>query len=698
MIPFCGSKKQKKEEINGVFRELTARRIAEFLQNLEYFAIIGNQSTDLIFSMESTRRGIIHLVIIIVSGMVPAFLIQFAQKEPVNRYYHIRNFRYGKDPHVIRCNRGDTLHLTFSSDDTGHSFFLEEFDVDVKVSPAMEEVLVFGVEDPSEKPYVTKELVLVAEFPGVAHYLVSKSQYRCHVWCGPMHAFEQGKLVMLPNTLLAFSLGALLAILGIWMVGLYKRMPAPNGSGMESSRMVDLFERFPWIRRMTTSRWPQLLAILLALCLIYIVIMSSILGTKMSGRNLGVVLMWIVWLFLLIMIMTPLGGRIWCTICPLPFFGDWMQRTSVLTPRTGKTGGYNNRFKGLFLKWPGRLDNNWLRVAIFLVLATFSTTLVASPKVSGFVVLGLLIAPTIMSMVFELRTFCRYICPVTAFVGPFSGMSIVALRNRSQDVCDHCKPHYCQRGNAKGWACPYGIHVGKMKESMDCGLCLECVRSCTYKNISLFARPFGSERKVRNRSDGWLIIAIFTIAVIYSILYLGPWPEVRDYVNILDKKNWDLFGLYSLFLWVSVLAVVPGILYLITRMGLRMSGADLKPSEAFLTNTGALMPLGLFMWMAFVIPMLFVNFTFLLQSLSDPFGWGWDFFGTANTPWHQVLPRMIPWIQAFLVLTGLSLGLRNLRRNWHDYRLERSRLIRAILPMGVFLASVTALMLLFFTN
>lgn len=648
--------------------------------------------------MEKARRGFIHLVIILAAGLVPAILVQFLAQEPVHRYYHIRNFRYGKDPYVIRCNRGDTLHFTFSSDDTGHSFFLEEFDVDVKVSPANEEVLVFGVEDPSARPYVAKELVLVAEFEGPARYLVSKSHYRCHVWCGPMHAFEQGKLVIMPNTLLSFSLGSLLAVIGLWAASFFRKRNADTDATSEDPRGTDLFQRFRWLRKAAVSRWPQVIATILALCLIYVVIMTSIFGTKMSGRNLGVVLMWMVWLFLLIVVMTPLGGRVWCTICPLPMFGDWIQRGSLLSPRVGKTRTYNNRFSGLFLKWPERLNNNWLRVFLFLVLATFSTTMVASPKVSGFVVLGLMLAPTLMSLVFELRSFCRYICPVHAFVGPFSGMSVVALRNRSQEVCDRCKPHFCQNGNAKGWACPYGINVGEMKESQNCGLCLECVRSCTYQNVSIFTRPFAPERSLKHMSDGWLTVAIFTIAIIYSILYLGPWPVVRDYVNILDKKNWDLFGYYAIFLWMAVLVVVPGLLHMLSLGSARFSGIKVKPREAFLSNAGSLLPMGLFMWMGFVIPMLFVNFTFLLQSLSDPFGWGWDFFGTANTPWHQVLPRFIPWIQAILILIGVSLSLRNLRRNWADKGLERSKLLLASLPAGLFLASVAVLMLFFFTN
>lgn len=648
--------------------------------------------------MKRTRKRIINFSIVLGFGLIPAMLCQLFVKEPVDRYIHIRNFRYGKDPYVIRCNRGDRLHLTFSSDDTGHSFFLEEFDIDAKVSPAVEEVTVFKTSDPSEKPVLTKELTLTMEYPGLLNYIVSKSNYRCHVWCGPMHAFEQGKLIIMPNTLLSFSLGSLAGILFLWVFSIFTGVAPGYTKGDEMAGMKDILPQSGFWRKFVTSRWPQIILTILALGLIYIVIMTSIFGTKVSGRNLGVLLMWVVWLFLLIAFLTPLGGRIWCTICPLPFFGDWIQRGSFFTPRKGRTRGYNNKFSGLSLKWPEKLNNNWLRIFIFLTLATFTTTLVASPKVSGFTVLALLLAPTLMAFIFELRAFCRYICPVTAFVGPFSGMSTVALRNRSQPVCDKCKAHYCQKGNAKGWACPYGLNVGEIKESADCGLCLECIRSCTFNNVTVFTRPFGSERSVRRWSDGWLTIGIFAIAIIYSILYLGPWPVVRDYVNILDKQNWDLFGIYALILWSIVLVVLPGIVYLLALIGSGSSRGAFSVREVFLSYAGALLPMGLFIWIAFVTQMLFVNITFIMQSLSDPFGWGWDFFGTANIPWHQFLPKYIPWIQAVLILTGCYLSLRNLRQNWDSLPLKKQQVLKLSLPLGVFITATGVALLFFFTN
>ena len=648
--------------------------------------------------MKKIHGILITLSVILISGLIAAIICQIFISEPVDKYIHIRSFRYGKDPSVIRCNRGDRLHITFSSDDTGHSFFLEEFDIDAKVNPSSNEVMVFKPSDPYIKPIITKELVFTAKHPGILNFLVAKSNYRCHVWCGPMHAFEQGKLIILPNTLLCFSLGCIIGILFLWLSDLTSKTGSFSIHMDEKEKMKDLLKKPGWLKRSLVSRWPQIIITIVAMLAIYVVIVTSLFGTKVSGRNLGVLLMWIIWLFLLIVILTPFGGRIWCTICPLPFFGDWIQRRSFFSPVKGRIRDYNNRFFGLFLKWPKQLDNNWLRLIVFLCLATFSTTMVAIPRISGLTIVMLLVIPTIMSPIWELRAFCRYVCPVSVFVAPFSRMSTLALRNKSQDVCDQCKPQFCRNGNSGGWACPYGLNVGELKENSDCGLCLECLRSCTYDNVSVFRRPFASERSTRNLSEGWMTIAIFTVAIIYSILYLGPWPVVREYINIIDKQNWNLFGIYSLILWSLVLLIIPGVVYLLAYTGARLSNVNTGTLKIFLSYCGSLLPMGLLLWAAFVIPMLLVNITFIQQSFSDPFGWGWDFFGTANIPWHQYLSQYIPWLQAFMVSGGLYFSLRNIKVNMNNLQLKKQQVILISLPFVIFITSVAVFMLFFFTN
>ena len=647
--------------------------------------------------INSNKPGF-KLLVIVVFGLIPALFCQLLIKEPVKRNIHITSFRYGKDPSAIRCNRGDTLLLTFSSDDTGHSFFLEEFDIDAKVSPSSDEVTVFKTSDPTATPELTRELQLVVRHPGILNYIVSRSNYRCHVWCGPMHAFEQGKLVVLPNTLLCFSLGCLAGILFLWLFGIFRTVKNNTVINLHRPESKDLLAGSGLLKKLIISRWPQLLLTIFALIMIYVVILTSLLGTKVSGRNLGVLLMWAVWLFFLVAVMTPLFGRIWCTICPLPFLGDWLQRRSFFTPEKGTTSGYRNKFSGFFLKWPRALSNDWPRLFIFMILATFSTTLVATPAISGLAVLILLIVPTVMSMIWELRSFCRYLCPVSVFIGPYSRNSMLSIRNKSQKVCDKCKPHYCKNGSSDGWACPYGINVEKLDENSDCGLCLECIRSCKHQNVSLFKRPFAAEVGTRNFAQAWMSIAIFTLGMVYSVLYEGHWPIVRDYVNILDKGNWDLFGIYVLIVWLLALLIMPGILYFLSYSGAKFSGLEVQPKSVFLKTSGALLPLGLMLWIAFVIPMLFVNVSFVLQSLSDPFGWGWDFLGTANMPWHQLFPRFIPIFQAILILTGTHLSLRNLRRSWLESGLSSKKEFGLLLPSMIFIIGMAAAMLFFFTN
>jgi polyferredoxin len=647
--------------------------------------------------MNRFRKYLIYSTIILSFGALPSVVVQFFTHEPTDRYIHIKNFRYGKKPSVIRCNRGDKLHLTFSTEDTGHSFFLEEFDVDAKVSPSREEVEVFRTSDPSSKPFRTKELIIVAKHKGISNFLVSKSNYRCHVWCGPMHAFEQGKLIILPNTLLIFSLGCLIGIIFLWLREILIDQFSYTKAKASRSGYKDLLKS-PVLRKLIISRWPQFILTLLAMLMIYIVILTSIFGTQMSGRNLGVLMMWAIWLFLLVAILTPFMGRIWCTICPLPFFGDLIQRKSFITPLSGNTKGYNNKFSGFFLKWPEWLRNSWVKLFFFMILATFSTTLVAKPKVSGFTLLILLLLPTVMSVIWELRTFCRYVCPVSVFIGPYSRVSTFSVRNKSQQVCDRCKPVYCRQGSKTGWACPYGINVGEMNENTDCGICLECMRSCMYNNVSLFRRPFGTELGTRNLSEAWLTLAVFTLSIVYSILYEGHWAVVRDYVNILDKKNWDLFGLYAVMVWTITLLVVPGIIYLLSYTGARLSGIKAGIRDVFLASAGTTLPLGLMLWIAFVIPMLFVNITFIIQSASDPFGWGWDFFGTANIPWHQFMPKLVPWLQAGLVLTGVHFSLRNLKNTWQNYQLNSKDLLKMLMPMSLFIIGIAVIMIFFYTN
>jgi hypothetical protein len=106
-----------------------------------------------------------------------------------------------------------------------------------------------------------------------------------------------------------------------------------------------------------------------------------------------------------------------------------------------------------------------------------------------------------------------------------------------------------------------------------------------------------------------------------------------------------------------------------------------------------LVPIGIFAWIAFSLPMLMVNYSYVLNVLSDPLGLGWNLFGTAHYPYKPFFPEWIPLIQGLILLAGLYLGLTRgyleIKNLIEDSKLRTKALvipsIFAILVVNIFL-------------
>ncbi|MBM4085473.1 MAG: 4Fe-4S binding protein, partial [Planctomycetes bacterium] len=484
---------------------------------------------------------------------------------------------------------------------------------------------------------------------------------------------EHGNLIVQPNLLLAASLGLVIAIPFVVLLS------SPNTENREPGTAVatvDLFRLLPWLKRLLKWRGLQFATQVPTLALLYLMVLAGLLGTKVPGRNIAIMLPWVVWLFLLAAVLVPLGGRLWCLICPLPVFGEWLQRRAITEVRPGQTGAYRNRFFGLFRRWPQSLTSAWPRTLAFLIVGTLGTLLVCKPKATAWALIILTLLPLGMALVWELRAFCRYVCPINAFIGLYAMAGRLAVRPTKVETCRQCQIRSCQLGNERGWPCPYGLCVGEMTRNNDCGLCTECMKSCAYDNVSLYWQRFGADIEgaaPRNRvssrnpvshglgscSEAWQAIALLTMAFAYAVTHLGPWPAVRNWVDIVDKGNWASFLAYGGVLWAVALLGAPLLFYGVVWACGRVGG---WASTTFIASAEALVPIGLFAWMAIMVPMVMVNATFVLCTLSDPFGLNWNLFGTAGLPWWQIEPAAIPWIQAGCVLAGLWYSLRAAER------------------------------------
>lgn len=636
-------------------------------------------------------RRLAVLSILLVAAAVPAWIAGLLAHHPRTRDIHIEAYRYGFSPSRIKVNRGDRLRLTFSTRDTGQSFFFQDYDLHVSITPGNKLVSVQRLSRPHDPPTPMETVEIVAGLPGWQGWLVSKSQFRNHTYNGPLHGTERGELIVSPNFLLYGGLGLLGAI--PW-AGL---MLAGRRTASASKRSpLNLFKGVPWLKRLVKAPSFQFNLALPMLGVFWFIILAGLFGTKVAGRNAGPMIIWVLWLSTLIILLVPIGGRIWCTVCPLPLMGEWLQRhrlsrnpAELETPR---------RILGVPLIWRSWLSNAWPRVLLFLLLGTFSTTIVALPPATSWMLIGLVVLAIIVSFFPEQRLFCRYLCPINSYISLYSTTGRVMVRSVSSRTCADCKEHFCFTGSVNGWGCPYGLCVGEIDRNNDCGVCMECVKTCAYDNVGVFWRRAGWDKDIASYGEAWQAIVMFALACLYCLINLGPWDRIRDWIDIVDKRHWGTFAVYSMVVWVVCLGVLPLLWYVLTRVGIGISRSTLVSNTQFRETTAALIPIGSACWIAFALATVLSMMTFLLQSLSDPLNWGWNLLGMAGSPWHIIWSPAIPWLQVGCVLIGAAYSIKTLYHCWLDHPPQRRRAIMGSLPLGSFLWIAAGAMICFFAG
>ncbi len=461
---------------------------------------------------------------------------------------------------------------------------------------------------------------------------------------------------------------------------------------------IDLFKKIPFLKKLVKLRSFQFLVIAPNLILFYFFLLAGVFGSPVGNRNIIVIFVWILWWFVLITFLVPFGSRVWCTMCPFPFFGEWFQRRKLISVGTGKPSVGRNKMHGLRKRWPKRLSNIWLQNIGFLTLATFNALLVTRPIVSVIVLGGLFLAATIIHMIYRQRAFCMYLCPVGGFLSLYSMTSMVALRSKSKEVCGGCKTKSCLTGNEKGWGCPWYQHAETMERNNYCGLCMECVKSCPNDNITVYARPFASDTTIKGYDEAWKGFIMLTLALAYSVVLLGPYGTLKDWANISEVRNWSGFAIYAISLWLLALVALPSIYYLSIFIGHRLAKSTVSIKDMFIRYSYVFVPLGLFAWIAFSLPLVMVNGSYIIAIISDPFGWGWDIFGTADFHWTPFFPEYGVFLQIISLAIGLYYSMKRGIEIAAKLQRDSKSVFKSMLPLNILLLTITAIFILLYVG
>ena len=153
------------------------------------------------------------------------------------------------------------------------------------------------------------------------------------------------------------------------------------------------------------------------------------------------------------------------------------------------------------------------------------------------------------------------------------------------------------------------------------------------------------------------VLIMLAVAIAFSITMLGPWGFIKEAANVTESGKLFLYFTYLACLWGMALVIFPGLFIGFARISNRLAGMPADNRTMTLRLSYALIPVGIFAWIAFSLPSVMINYNYILGVLSDPLGLGWDLFGTADFPFAPFYPEWIPTIQGFILLAGLYFGI-----------------------------------------
>jgi NosR/NirI family nitrous oxide reductase transcriptional regulator len=287
--------------------------------------------------------------------------------------------------------------------------------------------------------------------------------------------------------------------------------------------------------------------------LLWAVVVTGFVGIDDFEVNLATTLTWFTW-FGLVFVLVAITGRGWCAICPFAGMAEWIQRGRLWHGRER-----HDRAPGLRRPVPAWLSRyGYLPTAFTFGLLTwleeyFRVAHESSPSRTSWTVLGIALVAVITFLVFERRSFCRYLCPFGGLIGALgAGAPLIGFRARDRRACRQCSTRDCLTGNERAYGCPWFNWPGGTDSNVNCGLCGECFRACPSDNVGLFVdRPFAGLARPRDRRAdvGWTVAIISGLVTTQHLRTTDTYYRVDEWVTGLlgwpHGPNPVLFALVS---------------------------------------------------------------------------------------------------------------------------------------------------------
>ena len=371
------------------------------------------------------------------------------------------------------------------------------------------------------------------------------------------------------------------------------------------------------LRTLLTSRLLTRGLRLLSVALFFIVVIAGLVGLQ-SGFNIAPTFVWITW-WVGLSFFTAFVGNVWPLVNPWRVLFDWAEGLA-------RRFGYRD---GLELDEPYPVALGiWPAVGLYLVFVWFENVFSGSyvPRNIALFALTYSLITLYGMAFFGKETWLRRGEAFSVFFGLLGRFAPTEVRVKDPDVCLDCDD------------CDDGADGG-------CVNCYECFAHAAPDGRELNLRPpavgLGLPEKVP--SGGVAFIILVLAGVTFDGLLETPlWLEILRLTPV--TQTLGVIMLPLLFLGIYL-----GFVELSRILGGGVGFGRLAGAYAF-----SLVPIAIAYQMAHYYTYLIIQGQMMFSLVSDPFGWGWNLFGTADfEPRYGIVGAGFVWYsQVALIVAG----------------------------------------------
>lgn len=415
--------------------------------------------------------------------------------------------------------------------------------------------------------------------------------------------------------------------------------------------------RFRLVSYLLKQRWLQFAAQLPVLLIFIVIVYAGLFGNPRI--NIAPTLTWTIWWGGLIFAIL-FFGKIWCFFCPWDLVASMASRLRLWN--------VTDEPLSLNLKWPKKARNITLAIGLFIILTWLELgyKVTANPLATAVMGLAMLLLVVLPVFIFEKKSFCRYGCLVGRISGLYANIAPLEVRSKDHRRCLECQTKECYTGNGSGYACPTGLNLTGLNENTYCTLCTECFKSCPHDNVALNVRPFAADilDYPRPRKDeATLAVILLSLTSFHGLTMTPLWEDLTGGGESIISYLNNLMGLgplVSFTIGMAVILLIPFLLYRsLCWLSTQLAGNGASTSEVFIRFAYSLLPIALFYHLAHNGMHVAMEGQTLIPLLSDPFGYGWNLFGTAGKQYSMLLSDNGVWVlQIIMVLIGHIIGIK----------------------------------------